>query len=132
MEADSQKQDPSERVLPVSEPQSLITTSQGGAIFQPVHAKRMVKIYPIQEHELLALDDLGRHSTLWTAIGTGALSFSASCFWSMSQNASSSEPAPKALAWLLLVISFASFIAGFSYGKRRKSRLEKIIAECQS
>jgi hypothetical protein len=92
---------------------------------------RIVKTYPIQEHELLALDDLGRNSTLWTAIGSATLALVGSCVWSMLQSPDSINAGAKGFTGLLLFVSAASFIIGRSYGKRRKSRLEKIMNECQ-
>jgi len=92
---------------------------------------RIVKTYPIQEHELLALDDLGRNSTLWTAIGSAALALVGSCGWSMLQSPDSISTGAKGFAALLLFVSAASFIISRLYGKRRKSRLEKIMNECQ-
>src|SRR5262249_38913966 len=56
-----------------------------GAMYHALHVSRTVKTYPIQEHELLALDDLGRNSTLWTAISAAAVTLLASCVWSMIQ-----------------------------------------------
>jgi hypothetical protein len=92
---------------------------------------RVVKTYPIQEHELLALDDLGRNSALWTAIGSAALALVGSCVWSMLQSPHSISTEVKGFTALLLFVSAASFIIGRLYGKRRKARLEKIMNECQ-
>jgi hypothetical protein len=91
---------------------------------------RIVKTYPIQEHELLALDDLGRNSTLWTAIGSATLALVGGCLWSMFQSSDSISAGAKGFAVLLLFVSAASFMIGRAYGKRRRSRLEKIMNEC--
>ena len=101
-----------------------------GAMYHALHVSRTVKTYPIQEHELLALDDLGRNSTLWTSIGAATLALFGSCIWSTLQNPDKVTPGAEGFAALLFFVSMASFIIGCSYGKRRKSRLEKIMAEC--
>jgi len=92
-----------------------------------------VKTYPIQEHELYALDDLGRNSTLWTAISAGAFAILASCVWSMIQLQPPATLSKGEIGFMVLlaVVSVVSFLIGRSYGKKRKSRLEKIMNECQ-
>lgn len=112
---------------------SVSVESQTGAMYHALHVSRTVKTYPIQEHELLALDDLGRNSTLWTAISAGAIAVLASCVWSMIQLQAPATVSygEKGFMLLLAVVSIVSFMIGRSYSKRRKSRLEKIMNECQ-
>ena len=119
-----------QQIVTSDENVSVSVEPHGGAIYHALHVSRTVKTYPIQEHELLALDDLGRNSTLWTAIGAATLALVASCVWSMLQNSDKVTPGAEGFAALLFFVSVASFLIGCSYGKRRKSRLEKIMTEC--
>lgn len=106
-------------------------TPAEGALYQPLYTKRSVKTYAIQEHELDSLDDMVGNSKLWTSIGTGTASFAASCAWGMSQASTASSNGSKAFVALLFVVSAASFYKGHLYDKSRKTRLEKIIAQCK-
>ena len=101
-------------------------------MYHALHVSRTVKTYPIQEHELYALDDLGRNSTLWTDIGSASMALLASCVWDMIQQ---QPPVPisngeKGFMALLLFVAVAAFVMGGAYGRRRKSRLQKIMTEC--
>jgi len=119
------------RDIVVSSEKPLSVDAYSGCILQTINTTRSVKAYAIQEHELYSLDDLGRNSKLWTAIGAALFSFSASCFWSISQSTTTVEAGSKALATVLMAISIVAFGAGAFYGRKRKSRLEKIISECE-
>jgi hypothetical protein len=129
---------PSERaenqpVISASKPVSVsVEPVPGGAMYHPLHVSRTVKTYPIQEHELLALDDLGRNSTLWTAIGSASLALFAGCIWDMiqMQPPAAASTGAQGFALLLLGVSVVAFWMGRSYGKKRESRLEKIMKEC--
>ena len=122
---------PPEKQLVASDSVRVTTESPGGgAIYHALHVSRTVKTYPIQEHELSALDDLGRNSTLWTAIGSASLALLASCVWDMLHASTPASDGEKGFMVLLAVVSIASFWMGGAYGRRRKSRLEKIMSEC--
>jgi hypothetical protein len=103
-----------------------------GAMYHALHVSRTVKTYPIQEHELYALDDLGRNATLWTAISAGGFALLASCVWSMIQLQPPAKISNGEVGFMVLlaVVTVVSFLIGKSYGKKRKSRLEKIMNEC--
>jgi hypothetical protein len=106
---------------------------QRGAMYRALHVSRTVKTYPIQEHELYALDDLGKNSTLWTAISAATLALFASCVWDMIQlpAVATLSNGEKGFMGLLLVVTIGAFLMGRSYGKKRKSRLKKIMDECE-
>lgn len=106
--------------------------TESGAVYRAIHVSRTVKTYPIQEHELDSLDDLGRNSTLWTSIGWGALAFLANCVWSSVQSPSLPSMGQAAFMLLLLAVGIVALIVGSRYAKRRKSRLAKIMEECES
>ena len=122
------------KIVP-SEKENVIVSVEphSGAIYHALHVSRTVRTYPIQEHELYALDDLGGNSTLWTAIGSAASALFVSCVWTMicTQPPATTTNAEKGFALLLLVVAFGAFIIGASYRKKRKSRLEKIMSECE-
>ena len=132
MAAESESVPPQKQVVTSREKSvSVSVESQGGAMYHALHVSRTVKTYPIQEHELLALDDLGRNSTLWTAIGSASLALGVSCVWGMIQTPGPISNGEIGFMVLLFVVCIGAFLMGGSYGKRRKSRLEKIMNECQ-
>src|SRR5690242_10357074 len=102
-----------------------VKSPTGGAMYHVLHVSRTVKTYPIQEHELYALEDLGRNSTLWTAISAGSFALLASCAWSMIQLQSPATVSKGEIGFMLLLgaVAVIAFLIGRSYGKKKKSRL---------
>lgn len=111
---------------------TVVESHEGGAMYHPLHVNRTVKTYPIQEHELSALDDLGGNSTLWAAICSASVTLLASCIWGMLQIRPPNEISngEKGFMALLAVIAVVSFFISRSYAKKRKTRLERIMSEC--
>jgi hypothetical protein len=122
---------PSPKVVTKSET-SVSVESHEGAMYHALHVSRTVKTYPIQEHELYALDDLGGNSTLWAAICSASVTLLVSCVWGMLQTRPPNviSNGEKGFIALLAVIAVVSFLFSRSYSKKRKTRLERIMSEC--
>ena len=107
--------------------------SHDGAVFQPLHATRIVKIYPIQEYEMEALNDLGGNATLWTSIGSSALALVAGCVWTMIDAPKETKTNTGAIGFTILcaIIAIAAFYIADKYRGKKKTRLDKILSECK-
>lgn len=89
-----------------------VEAPRGGAMYHAMHVSRTVKTYPIQEHELYALDDLGGNATLWAAIGSATTALFASCVWDMIQMQPPAHvtAGAKGFAALLFVVSILALM----------------------
>jgi len=119
-------------VTTANPPFALQTESRPGAVYHPLHVKRMVKIYPIQEHELHALQNLSAEKTLWSSVASGALALLLGCLWEWSQLPKGASLGKEST--LLLVITSSVAVFGFmkaELNKREaKVRLKKLLEEC--
>jgi hypothetical protein len=129
--------EPAAREIDAPSSKPLSVAPGGGSMYHAFHVSRTVKTYPIQEHELLSLNDLSGNSTLWAFIGTAALTTVVGCIWSMI----TATPVPAgvvqptnwpAVGFLLLAIAICvvSYFIAFRYSRKSKSRLQKILDEC--
>ena len=110
-----------------------ISVSTGGAQLVPENLTRKVKIYPIQEHELTSLDDLGKNSTIWAAIGAGAVTLATNCIWDIFKSTPTSPVSieEKGFMWLMIAAFTVSSAVSWWYERRRKTRLQTIVSECE-
>ncbi|BCX48149.1 hypothetical protein HAHE_20570 [Haloferula helveola] len=125
--------------MPEIEPEShsgKITPKRGGisappprtSYYEAIHCYRKVKTYPIQEHELSALDESNSNFTLWASLGTGFIFLSIGCVWD-----TVSEWSFTGVRFFFMVLfglaAGGSFWVSRGYKKQRENRLKNIKAE---
>lgn len=111
-------------------PQISIETP-AGAVYQPLHVGRKVKIYPIQEHELNTIGVHNSQVALWSSIGTSAVVLIVSCIWDEIQN---SEPVSGGAVGFMILCGLAALVSGvlaWRANSAKKSQLQAILEETE-
>lgn len=124
-----------------------LSTPSNGTVFSVVNTTRYVKMYPIAEHEMEALDDSDENTAKWDAIKSGSFMLGVGCVWSVVQTWSH---APSAISFSLtspstwsypgsigesafivicFVISWHAYKEAERYRKQKKTRSDKIKAQ---
>lgn len=112
-------------------PESVVHDAPQGAIYEPIHAKREVTVYPIQEHELKTLTVLNTQVSLWCSIGSVAIALLASCVWDMTMASAGFAFSRGAIGFVVIcaVVASTSFYLAWKFKKDRNDELLKIKSE---
>lgn len=110
-----------------------ILPTAAGAIYTPIHVRRTVKIYPIQEHELTTLNMFSSAVTVCASIVSGTAMYLLGIIWDMSatEDALVQKVGAKALfvgGFVILVCVVIGIWAFIS----KKSELKKILEESET
>ena len=103
-----------------------------GAVYEPVHGTRKVKIYPIQEHELNTISICNSQVTLWSSVASAFIALIAACVWDLV----TSEIPDKTTAFTFIVacaiVSLVSIIIASYYWHQKRNELDQIKKETSS
>ena len=111
----------------------VVSQQQSAASIVLLQVKRSMKVYPIQEHELMMIQSWGSDKTLWSSVGAGALAWLLSCCWDWAQMPESSHMSLGAklfIGVLLAACAFSFCRAGWRKWRIKKS-LDKILSESE-
>src|SRR5690348_12802820 len=106
-------------------------TSAPGAVYNPIHLVRDVRIYPIEEHELTTLNLFSGIVTVVASIASLALAFGLSCWWDVMANPGDKAKVAlghgvMAVCGVVIVISAA---IGYWAQHSKNNELTKILSE---
>ena len=112
-------------------PQGIDTSddsSQYGAVYAPLHVRREVKIYPIQEHELKTIGILNENFTTRRSIASGAAGLAFGVGWDMIITEGTTSLGV-AVVVLCVAVIWICLSGSSKYRKEREDYLEKILGE---
>lgn len=109
------------------------TVSPNESFYQPIHAGRKVKTYPIQEHEMDMLSSMNRNSMIWFTAMSMALTGLLACVWDVLPSGQDGAWGftPQRLFFMALLgaVSYACYHFGTMFQRERSSLIEKIKSE---
>jgi hypothetical protein len=102
-----------------------------GALYTPLHVERQVKIYPIQEHELLTISTLNDESSRWNAIGAAAVALILGCAWDTINLPKDATVSSQAILFMLgcTAIAIVAFYTAWKMRSKKQTVLDKILQE---
>ena len=101
--------------------------------YTPIHGERLVKIYPIQEHELKTIGICNLMVSVGCSVGFSCLTLLVSCLWSLIVATPTGQEALSKTSIgfmsILVLLCIGAFIFAGAFQRMKSNQIQQIQAE---